>query len=198
LGTPGNRATRQVGPTTTSMRVSPDLLELERVAGNPLCWRSKRDGEVSVWGEVWSDYELVPPFPQLGRPIHRLNPEEADVINLDRFNTVTLPATTLVFGLEKLGWIRGRPADAGGFSEHAKPFYSSGITAIVEYDPGAYVSSIVDSDDQTITGVFCVPRIYSATEHWPSHDDRIPWNQVDPVVVSEVLADLTTIVAKAN
>ena len=152
----------------------------------------------SAWWEIWSDYELVPPFPQLGRPIHKLSPEEADVTNLERFSTASLPAPTLVFGLEKLGWIRGRPADAGGFSEHVKPFYSSGITAIVDYEPGAYVSSVADSEDQTITGVFFVPRIYSATEHWPSHDDRIPWNQVDPVVVSEVLADLTAIVAKAK
>ena len=156
------------------------------------------DADKNAWGEIWSDYELVPPFPQLGRPTYALTPEEAEVTDLKRFSSVTLPAATLIFTLEKLSWLRGVPADAGGFNEHAKPFYAAGITAIVNYDPGSYVSYITESEDQKITEVYFIPRIYVPDEWWPAHKKRVPWKKIDPVVVSEVLADLSAIVAKAK
>ena len=34
------------------------------------------DAQRSAWGEILGDYEIIPPFPQLGRTVHRLEPEE--------------------------------------------------------------------------------------------------------------------------
>jgi len=156
------------------------------------------DAVKGAWGEIWSDYELVPPFPQLGRPIYALEPDEKDVTDLKRFNSATIPASSLVYTLEKLGWMRALPGDGGGFREHTKPFYGAGVTAVTKYADGVYVGDIANSDDQKITGVFFIPRIYLPNEWWPEHKGRIPWSEVDPVVISEVLADLSLIAAKAK
>jgi hypothetical protein len=32
------------------------------------------DEQRSAWGEIFGDYEIIPPFPQLGRAVHRLEP----------------------------------------------------------------------------------------------------------------------------
>ena len=34
------------------------------------------DEQRSAWGEIFGDYEIIPPFPQLGRAVHRLEPGE--------------------------------------------------------------------------------------------------------------------------
>ncbi len=50
-----------------------------------------------------SDYAIVAPFPQLGRPVHHLEPNERAATEITRFIHLTIPAASLVFGLEKLG-----------------------------------------------------------------------------------------------
>jgi len=154
------------------------------------------DQERSSWGEILADYEIVPPFPQLGRPIHTLAGDEPEAVELKRFGQTQLPCATVVFTLDKLGWSRAQSADGGGFSEHTKPFYGANVTAVAQYDPGCAVGWIVEADPQKITDVFFVPGIVLPGEWWPSHKDRLKWGDVAPVVVSEVLADLTSIVAK--
>lgn len=152
--------------------------------------------DASAWGEVFSDYEIIPPFPQLGRAIHHLEESEHDAVSLKRFAQKRLPCAAVVFGLDKLGWQRAQPADGGGFSEHTKPFYGANVTAVAQYDPGCAVGWIVEADPQRFDDVFFVPGIFLPGEMWPAHNKRLKWGDIDPVVVSEVLADLTSIYAK--
>jgi predicted DNA-binding WGR domain protein len=154
-------------------------------------------GERAAWGEILSDYEIVQPFAQLGRPIHRLEEYELSQMEITRFNNLTLAAATLVFGLDKLGWIRDAPADGGGFSGHSKPFYQANVTAVVQYHEGVAVGWIVDSDDQHIEYVAFVPGIQDSG-WWPQHKDRLPLSEIDSLVISEVLNDMMTIAAKAK
>ena len=58
------------------------------------------------WSEVWADYELLPPFPQLGRPVFRLSDAEiAQPSTLARCTGWTL-ATGSLLGLLQKGWQR--------------------------------------------------------------------------------------------
>jgi hypothetical protein len=156
------------------------------------------DEERKVWIEMWSDYELIPPFPQLNRPVYKLTLDEADSVDLCRFSSVEIPAATLVFGLDRLGWIRGVAADAGCFDEHAKAFYGAGVTAVINYSPSVNAGFIADSDDQTIDALYFIPKLYTPTDWWPEHKDRVPWKSIDPTIVSEVLSDLTAVVSKVK
>jgi hypothetical protein len=88
-----------------------------------------------AWGGVIGDYEIIPPFAQLGRSILTLDEGEEGATEIVRFAKKKIAAPTLVSTLERLGWLRGIPQDAGVFYEHTKPFYAAGVTAVVGY-PG--------------------------------------------------------------
>lgn len=155
------------------------------------------DEERAAWGEILSDYEIVQPFPQLGRSIQRLEAQELSATEITRFNELKIPAAALVFGLDKLGWTRDMPADGGGFCGHFKPFYGSNITAVIQYSDGVAPGWIVDAGDQQIRYVTFVPGIRKA-EYWPTHNDRLVLGGIDPVVISEVLNDMLYVASKVK
>jgi hypothetical protein len=151
-----------------------------------------------AWGEIFSDYELISPFPQIGRPIHQLEGSEAEASVITRFKGIKVPPQSLVFTLEKLGWTRGAPQDAGIFTEHVKVFHSADVTAVVTYD-GVPVGYMEGWEDQDVRTCFFLKGTRHQTG-WMESDskDAIPLKQVDPVVISEVLKDLTQIVSKVR
>ncbi len=155
------------------------------------------DEQRRAWGELLSDYEIVPPFPQLGRGLFSLEPGEAEQTVLERFNQGQIPATALVGTLERLAWIRGIPEDGGVFYEHSKPFYGANVTAIVQYEDGVPVGYMEGWEDQTLSGCFFVPGIYNA-DIYPDHNQKLKLGDIDPVVLSEVLSDLTVVHSKAK
>lgn len=155
------------------------------------------EDDLAAWGEVFSDYELVPAFAQLGRPTYTLESGEADAVVLDRFKARKVAATTLVGTLEKLGWARGMAEDGGVFSEHSKPFYAAGTTAIVQYE-GVPMGYMVDWDDQSVEACFFIEGIYDGTDWYPRHKNRLRLGDVDSLVLSEVLNDLNTLASKAK
>ena len=59
--------------------------------------------ELRSWGEVFADYELLQPFPQMNRPIFRPTEKERDAQSTDRFHGTVVPAGAL-FGMSKWGW----------------------------------------------------------------------------------------------
>jgi predicted DNA-binding WGR domain protein len=155
------------------------------------------DAERGGWGEVLGDYEIIPPFAQLGRPTYALEKDEKKQKDIKRFDQVKLPAPTLVFGLEKLGWVRGRGMDAGAFDEHSKPFPSANVTAVVKYEGGVGMGYISPDEMLPITECYFVKgmRGPSGFEH---NEKRLGLDDVDPIVISEVLSDLTALAAKGK
>ena len=150
----------------------------------------------SAWGEIFGDYEMIPPFPQLGREVHRLEPAEENAEEIHRNQGIKVPAITLVGILDKHGWNRGVPQDAGLFYEHSKPFEGANVTAVIQYD-GIPIGGMVDWDDQEVQKCFFVPGLYTP-EMYPDHKNAIPLGQVDPVVISEVLGTLAAIASKGK
>jgi hypothetical protein len=151
----------------------------------------------SAWGEVFSDYEIVPPFPQLGRTTYRLEKDELKAGELRRFEGLKLPVPTLVFGLEKYGWARGMAMDAGCFDEHSKPFPAADVTAVVHYEGTVGMGYIDPNELLTLKTCYFV-----AGQRRPSgyafKEKTLQLGGVDPVAVSEVLTDLTALAAKAK
>ena len=152
-----------------------------------------------AWGEILGDYEVVAPFPQFGRAVYALDPDEKDATELKRFHGLKLPAPTLVFTLEKLGWLRGEALDGGGFCDHLKQFDGSGVTAIVSYDGGVGMGYIDPNEIVTITNVQFMAGMHSTFGHyWGRKESFLHLSEVPPVVVSEVIAELTGLAAKGK
>jgi len=157
------------------------------------------ESDRSAWGEVLGDYEIVPPFAQLGRPVHALEAGEGKATSLERFKGMKLVAPTLVFGLEKLGWIRGLGMDGGGFDEHSKQFPAAGVTAVVNYDGTVGMGYIDPNEMLEVTTCQFVKGMRGPSGYgYGDKEKLIALKDVDPIVISEVIADLNELKAKAK
>jgi predicted DNA-binding WGR domain protein len=159
---------------------------------------------LSVWGELMSDYEIIPPFPQLGRTVYHLNSDEMSAQEITRFKDIKIEAIALSGTLEKLGWVRGALCDHGCFYEHLKPFYHKNITAIVGGYDGIATGMVGDWGEQTIPECFFVLGRHTAKTlgnpvHWLQQPlKKVSLSQVYPLLISEVLRDLYTVKTKGK
>lgn len=159
---------------------------------------TKQPHVLEQWGQLFGDYEIVPPFPQLGRPGYSLKPEQIREKEITHFKSRgKLPAQSLVFGLEKLGWQRGIPQDGGWVGEHSKQFYGASVTAVINYHEGFSVGYWEGAGDQTIERVFFIPGLY-APKMYPDHKNAMRLADVDPIALSEVIGDCELLLTKAK
>ncbi len=150
----------------------------------------------AAWGELFSDYEIIPPFPQLGRAVYTLDAEELKGDSLTRFIGMKFPAPTLVFTLEKFGWERGTPMDAGCFDELSKQFPAAGVTIVLTYDGNVGMGYIDPGEELEITEVYFVKGLREPTGY-ARKENKLVLEKADKVVISEVLHDLSSLAAKA-
>ncbi|MFD9036428.1 WGR and DUF4132 domain-containing protein [Streptomyces sp. NPDC059567] len=144
------------------------------------------DTLVETWSELFADYEIVQPFPQLGRPVLAVTEEEAGGARLTRFEGITVPVGKLL-GLQKRGWERGQPQDAGverWFSRRIGPE----CYLVIALDEGIAVGMVDMFPDQTLETIWLDKR---PGDHRGGREYRLKFADLDPVTVSELLADLT-------
>ncbi|MEU9143658.1 DUF4132 domain-containing protein [Streptomyces sp. NPDC048349] len=144
------------------------------------------DGALEAWSELFADYEIVQPFPQLGRPVLAVTEEEAADARLTRFEGFTVPVGKLL-ALQKRGWERGEPQDAGverWFSRRLGPERY----LVIGLDEGIAVGMIGEFPDQKLETVWLDTR---PCDYWSSRTYPLKFGDLSPVIVSEVLADLT-------
>jgi predicted DNA-binding WGR domain protein len=153
------------------------------------------------WGQVFGDYEILPPFPQLGRATYRPEKAEADATSITRFAKVKVPGVSVASLLEGNGWQRGRLEDHGDFHDFTKQFPAANQTAIVEVEPGLWASNIGDLTEQSLPNCAFVSGLERPFWWWLHQREKqkmLPMKKVDAVVFSEVLADLHALAAKST
>jgi len=143
---------------------------------------------LDTWSEVFADYEILQPFPQLGRPVYTLTDEERAATRLTRLEGMTVP-TRAVIGLERRGWLRETPQDAGIQGSISRPA-GGGRCIVVGLDPGIAVG---DPDWSPETRLDCI-SITNRPDYYHSTDgpDAPRLGDLDPVTASEVIAELTS------
>ena len=154
--------------------------------------------ELSAWGQVFGDYEIFSPFPQLGRPVMALEKDEATKSEIHRFDKVKIPGGAFMGTMEKLGWTRGSASDHGVIQEFLKPFPAADVTAVLENEDGIPLGLGPDAfGEQKITRCFFLHGLY--TPETLPYKKKLPFlKDIDPLTVSEVLADLTTLASKGK
>ncbi|MEU1596997.1 DUF4132 domain-containing protein [Streptomyces sp. NPDC005708] len=188
------------GTTTTAFRVAEDRsfadvnddeFTLAEDATVRLAHPLHLGDAVAAWSELFADYEILQPFPQLGRPVRRVTPEEASANRLHRFEGCTVPVGRLL-GLTKRGWERGVPQDAGVERWFSKRL-GEGCYLVIELDEGIAVGVVDMFPDQTFETVW----LDSAPgDYWRSRQYPLRFGGLDPVAASELLADLEEVTAK--
>ncbi|WP_441248518.1 WGR and DUF4132 domain-containing protein [Kitasatospora sp. McL0602] len=145
---------------------------------------------VAAWSELFADYEILQPFAQLGRPVHRVTPEEATANRLHRFEGRTVAVGRLL-GLTKRGWERGQPQDAGIERWFSKRL-GDGCHLVIALDEGIWVGMVDEFPDQTFETVW----LDSAPgDHSPGHHYPLRFGDLDLVTASELIADLEAVTA---
>ncbi|WP_326847141.1 DUF4132 domain-containing protein [Streptomyces kaniharaensis] len=147
---------------------------------------------VTAWSELFADYEILQPFPQLGRAVRRVTPEEAAVSHLHRFEGCTVPVGRLL-GLTKRGWERGTPQDAGIERWFSKKL-TDGCYLVIALNEGIAVGVLDIFPDQTFETVWLAPvpgDFWRRSARYP-----MTFGELDPVLASELLVDLEEVTAK--
>ena len=134
------------------------------------------------WGELFADYGILQPFPQLTRETYTATDE-----NLKRFLGAEIP-TPRVLGLERRGWRREAPQDAGVQSRIERIL--GDLTVVVELDPGIAVGDPDALGDQRLDEIHVHGR-----SGLDDKQGRQPFAALGAVAASEVIRDLTIISA---
>jgi hypothetical protein len=152
----------------------------------------------AAWGQVLGDYEIITPFPQLGRKVYSLEGDEPGQTELTRFKGIKVVAPTLIGILEKLGWGRGEAMDGGGFDEHSKQFPAANVTAVVHYEGMVSMGYIDPNETLTLETAYFCPGMRKPSGYGYGSEKKLRLGEVSPVVMSEVLSHLSVLKSKAK
>jgi hypothetical protein len=144
-------------------------------------------GTLDDWAEVFADYEILQPFPQIGRPVYALTEEERKARRLTRFEGATA-STGKVLGLERHGWAREEPQDAGIQGTISREA-GDGHFIVIDLNPGIAVGSPEMFPEHELAAIW----IMDNPDGYGRRDDEDPlrFGDLDPVMASEVIAALT-------
>lgn len=144
---------------------------------------------LGAWSDVFADYEILQPFPQLGREVLALTPEDRSSRLLQRFAGATV-YTGKILGLTHRGWQRGSPQDAG-VSNVTYKLVRGGRAVVVDLDPGIIAGDAMEWPEQTITGVW----LNDGPADWGTSQGNLPFGVLDEITASEMLRDLEGLVS---
>lgn len=166
--------------------------ELVRITGSARiahAYALAREGLLADWQTEIVRRAIVQPFRQIFRELYLLTPAEVTAQHSSaRLAGRRLKGRQASAVLANLGWL------VGG-SQVRKPFYELGFEA--RFDTGAYDWHAYDddADDGATTGLL---------EFWPlawqrdREEQRLPLDQIPPLVLSEVLRDLDMVTVIAH
>jgi hypothetical protein len=122
------------------------------------------------WTKTFADYELLQPFPQLGRELAKLDAKELAGTSLARTAGVKVKATKVMGVLEARGWRRSSPGHVTGYTWALR----GDVTLELALDPGFDIAELKYAGEQT-TGALRASASFG---------------QLDPVAVSEAVRDV--------
>jgi hypothetical protein len=137
---------------------------------------------------VFADYEILQPFPQLGRPVHLVASQTDLLPTLKKHCDVTFPIGK-VLGLTKKGWVRGEPQDAGVECWITRPFPNGGAL-VASLEPGIAVGAVDVFPEISFPDVWFSP---SGGGDWSAPKDAPGTFPVDPITLSELLSELESL-----
>lgn len=135
---------------------------------------------IKGWGQVFSDYELVQPFSQLDRDVFHLDDKEAGASKLARVEELEVKSANLL-GLRSRGWRNGPNTGSGRYCTMEKPL-GQGLQAVLHLQDQMAFANPLASKVQVLGAVVldnngCSKQVST-------------WGELDPILVSELLADL--------
>lgn len=192
--------TAEDGDRTTAFRIAEDrspadvtdaAADLSEAAAIRIAHPVDLGGDLSAWSDLFADYEILQPFPQLGRTVFTLTDDECSTGRLERFEDRMMPVRG-VLRLIRRGWERGGQDPADDVTRWAGRQLAPGCHLVVGLDPGVAPGTGIDDPDQKILHARLDDRVGDRPgESSGSHRDVVSFDALDPAIVSEALSDLT-------
>lgn len=137
------------------------------------------------WGEVFSDYEIVTLFSQLGRPVFALEYDESMKKTIERAFPHKTAGSAFGRALERMSWVQGTGSDVaeGAYTRH---FHAYDLTAVINVSPGIQGRGV---GQEVVCILYFLKGIRSTDLHLESQ--RIALCFIAPQLISEALRDLT-------
>ncbi|MGQ2802254.1 DUF4132 domain-containing protein, partial [Leptospira santarosai] len=145
--------------------------------------------EKKSWGQLFTDYEIVSPFSQLGRPVYVLSEEDKSKREIPGFTKQKVKAEQLVFGLEKMGWSRGAAGDGGGIDEHSKQFEIDDVTAVIRYNGDDLSYGNIGGQNLDLEGAYFVKGLREPS-FYEDKETKLSLQEINPLAFSETLHGL--------
>ncbi|MBL4845846.1 MAG: DUF4132 domain-containing protein [Planctomycetes bacterium] len=146
--------------------------------------------ERTRWDALWDGFEVLAPFSQLDREVYTLEGEALRANVLDTGLVVMTPQT-LRSAMLGAGWQRGEAQDAGLVNEHVKHFEAANVTAILQHE-GISVAGYDGWDRAEVERCLFLRGVVGLWDcTWVTPEAGLALGEVDPVVLSEVLRDLS-------
>ncbi|MFG2919663.1 DUF4132 domain-containing protein [Kitasatospora sp. NPDC048298] len=142
---------------------------------------------LAAWSELFTDDGIPQPFRQLARPVYTLSDEERAGHRLTRFENGPVLPTTRLLGMERRGWQRGEPQDAGVERWLSRRVGPNRYVVLAPED-GIAVGAHDAYPEQRVETVWLDVR---PGDYWTRGRTFPTFAELDPVTASEMIADLT-------
>lgn len=158
--------------------------------------------ERSGWQKHLADYQVEPPFPQMGREVVCVPKDQEKAKAYKDLAGTKLNAMTFKGRAERLGWHRGSVCDAGGVNTYMKSFPAAGADVLLGVD-GFYVgidmyAEVTLGEVRFVHSGSVKTGSYVYDEPTGDDDPRVlEYSQVPPIVFSEVMGDVKKIAGQA-
>lgn len=136
-----------------------------------------------AWASHFSDYQIISPFPQLGRATYRPEAAEAEGTRVTRFEAEKLCSGAIRDTLVRRGWDRDPDIHRRYYK---RSFPGAGVAAIATMNPGVFAGNArYDVKDQTISSIEFI-----ALEKNPLAQTRLRLGDVPKAAFSEAVLDI--------
>ncbi|MBY7177862.1 WGR and DUF4132 domain-containing protein [Escherichia coli] len=145
--------------------------------------------DAAAFGQLFADYELLPPFRQLDRNSYALTETERNASELIRWAGRKCPSGR-VMGLANKGWIRGEPQDGGWIGWMIKPLGRWSL--IMEIDEGFAVGmSPAELSAEQLLSKLWLWEGKAESYGWGSNSTQeAQFSVLDAITASELINDI--------
>ncbi|HAM9708759.1 WGR and DUF4132 domain-containing protein [Escherichia coli] len=145
--------------------------------------------DAAAFGQLFTDYELLPPFRQLDRNSYALTEAERNASELTRWAGRKCPSGR-VMGLANKGWMRGEPQDGGWIGWMIKPLGRWSL--IMEIDEGFAVGmSPAELSAEQLLSKLWLWEGKAESYGWGSNSTQeAQFSVLDAITASELINDI--------
>ncbi|MCH5360039.1 WGR and DUF4132 domain-containing protein [Escherichia fergusonii] len=145
--------------------------------------------DAAAFGQLFADYELLPPFRQLDRNSYALTEAERNASELTRWTGRKCPSGR-VMGLANKGWMRGEPQDGGWIGWMIKPLGRWSL--IMEIDEGFAVGmSPAELSAEQLLSKLWLWEGKAESYGWGSNSTQeAQFSALDDITASELINDI--------